>query len=322
MEDLARPNQSKPNSAIKKLVTLFIFGTTSFALLICVGFLLFLTTKQARDIPIISPLARPIQETYAAFKETFDPDLSSTVQDSLRGTDGEYGILIKNLKTGEVYMQDENKSFVSASLYKLWLMGTAYTQFETGKLKPTDYIARDAGKLNTMFSIASDSAERTSGSVAMDASDAIYNAITVSDNYSALLLTSRVTIKELSKFQQITGMIHSTTEVTPHTTPTDIGLFYEKLYNKTLVNSEASTKMLETLKQQKINDRIPKYLPPYIQVAHKTGELDGYKHDAGIVYTPQGDYIFVAMTNSNNPALAAERIAILSQRVYAYFTKD
>lgn len=322
VEEFARPYQTKPRSFVKKIMTLFIFGTTSFSLLISVGFLLILTTKDATKIPVISPLAGPIAETYAAIKETFAPDLHSTVQNSLDGSDGEFGIVIKNLKTGETYTQNENKSFVSASLYKLWLMGTAYTQFENGKLKPTDFIANNAGSLNSMFGIASESAERSSGNVAMNAQNAIYNAITVSDNYSALLLTSRVTIKELGNFQQSNGMLHSTTDVTPHTTPADIAIFYEKLYNKTLVSTDASEKMLETLKQQKINDRIPKYLPQYIQVAHKTGELDGYKHDAGIVYTPRGDYIFVAMTNSNNPTVAAERIAVLSQRVYAYFTRD
>ncbi len=77
--------------------------------------------------------------------------------------------------------------------------------------------------------------------------------------------------------------------------------------------------MLEILKRQRINDRIPKYLPDDLEVAHKTGELDGFKHDAGIVYTPKGDYLFIALSKSTSPAQAAERIALLSKEVYAYF---
>ena len=312
MSDLARAYQPKRKSLMRKLVTLFVFSSSSFALLISVGFLLFLTTKTARDMPIISPLAKPIQETYAAIRESISPNLQSTIQDALRGTDGEYGIVVKNLRTGETYEQHEKELFTSASLYKLWTMGTAYAQFENGRLKPTEFIA----------TIASPSADLVAGSGGMTIANAINKSITISDNYAAHLLVNRLTVKEMYTFLNNVGMIHTTQEADPRTTPEDIALFYEKLYNKNLISETASTQMLTTLKQQQINDRIPKYLPPYIQVAHKTGELDGFKHDAGIVFTPQGDYIFIAMSNSDNPAIAAERIAILSQRVYAYFTKE
>lgn len=43
--------------------------------------------------------------------------------------------------------------------------------------------------------------------------------------------------------------------------------------------------------KQKINDRIPKFLPKEVVVAHKTGDMDYFEHDVGIVYTPKGDYI-------------------------------
>ena len=281
-----------------------------------------MATKDNKAMAIISPLASPIQQTYASIREAISPDLASTIQTTLRGADGEYGIVVKNLKTGETYLQNADESFVSASLYKLWLMGTAYTQFENGTIKPTDYLSQDAGNLNNMFSIASESAGLNSGTVAMTAADAVYKAITVSDNYAALLLTSKVTINEMANFLAATGMTHSTKDITPHTSPSDIALFYEKLYTKSLVSITASDEMLSILKKQQINDRIPKYLPNYIQAAHKTGELDGYKHDAGIVYTPRGDYIFVVMSNTSDPAVAAERTAVLSQRVYAYFTKQ
>lgn len=287
-------------------------------LLFSVGYLL-LTTKDAKTLSVISPLASPIQATYASIKETFAPNLNDVVKDALRDADGEYAIVIKNIRTGETYMQNENESFASASLYKLWLMGTAYTQFAEGTLRPTDYMTNNVNSLNTMFSIASESAERSGGNVAMTATNAIFNAITVSDNYSALLLTSRVTIKAMAKFLSDTGMTHSTEDLVPQTSASDIALLYEKMYHHLLVSSHASEEMLQILKHQQINDRIPKYLPPSVETAHKTGELDGYKHDAGIVFTPQGDYIFVVLTKSDNPAIAAERIAVLSQRVYSYF---
>lgn len=106
----------------------------------------------------------------------------------------------------------------------------------------------------------------------------------------------------------------------PQTTPHDVMLFFEKLYKGEIVNKFYSDEMLSLLKRQQINDRIPKYLPEGIPVAHKTGELDRVKHDAGIVFAPTGDYIFVVMTDSSNPMSAAERTAILSKDFYHYFS--
>ena len=77
--------------------------------------------------------------------------------------------------------------------------------------------------------------------------------------------------------------------------------------------------MIEILKRQTFNDRIPKYLPKEIDVAHKTGELFGSKHDAGIVFGKNGDYIIVVLSKTESEAEAAEKIANFSKEVYEYF---
>src|SRR5206468_2519856 len=48
--------------------------------------------------------------------------------------------------------------------------------------------------------------------------------------------------------------------------------------------------------RQEINDRLPAALPDGVVVAHKTGNLLGLAHDAGIIFTPSGPRIVVAMT--------------------------
>jgi beta-lactamase class A len=54
--------------------------------------------------------------------------------------------------------------------------------------------------------------------------------------------------------------------------------------------------MLDVLKRQKVNDRIPRYLPNDITVAHKTGLLKNTVSDVGIVFTPHGDFIICVIT--------------------------
>ena len=65
-----------------------------------------------------------------------------------------------------------------------------------------------------------------------------------------------------------------------------MGMLLEKMYAGTLVSPEASREMLEILRNQKLNGKMPFFLKPRgIACAHKTGEDDGITHDVGVVYT-------------------------------------
>lgn len=251
-----------------------------------------------------------------------DRELKNIVTKSLAGTKGVYGIVIKNMQNGKVFTQNKDLKFETASLYKLWLMAETYNQILHGKLTEEQILNDSVVSLNDKFHIASEDAELHEGDITLSVSEALEKAITISDNYAALLLASRVRLSNITKFLNDEEMNGSHVGNTPGTTPGDIALFYEKLYKGTLINKEISSKMLSLLKKQLINDRMPKYLPEDIVIAHKTGELDGYKHDAGIVYTKSGDYIFVVLSESDDPKKAAERIALLSKAVYVYFDEN
>ena len=90
----------------------------------------------------------------------------------------------------------------------------------------------------------------------------------------------------------------------------------ERIYKNTAVSPSASKEMLELLLAQQFNDRIPKYLPSVTRVGHKTGEIENFRHDAGIVIGQRGQYIFVFLSQTQNPTEAAETIATLSYEIY------
>jgi len=75
------------------------------------------------------------------------------------------------------------------------------------------------------------------------------------------------------------------------------------------------------LKLIRLNDRIPKYLPVDITIAHKTGLEKGVCHDAGIVFTHKGDFIIVVLTKyaNSNSSPSKEFIAKASLHAYRYF---
>jgi beta-lactamase class A len=297
-----------------KLFVILIFSTF-------LGVIVYRNLYSTTETKFLSPFVGPLAKSVKALNTLVSPGLQATVTNSLSGSNGRYAVVIKNLKTGEEYAQDENDIFWSASLYKLWVMGTVYNQELQAKLSDDDELKANIADLNRKFDIASEEAELTEGSIDLTVSQAMQQMIVISHNYAAMLLTSKVGLSSLDKFLKTYDLTHSHTGSPPVTTAEDIAQFYEKLYKGEIINKEYSDKMLELLKKQQINDRIPALLPDNIDVAHKTGELEGYKHDAGIVFTPQGDYIIVMLSKSNDPQSAAKREAQLSLDVFNYFQK-
>jgi beta-lactamase class A len=84
---------------------------------------------------------------------------------------------------------------------------------------------------------------------------------------------------------------------------------------------EASDRMLDILKHQEFNEKIPAGLPPGTLVAHKTGDITKIHHDAAIVY-PQdppksGPYVLVVLTSGiADEKLADQVIAEVSRAVW------
>ena len=53
--------------------------------------------------------------------------------------------------------------------------------------------------------------------------------------------------------------------------------------------------MLKLLMRQAVADRFPVLLPKTTVIAHKTGNLPGVIHDAGVIYTPTGPVVLAAL---------------------------
>lgn len=100
------------------------------------------------------------------------------------------------------------------------------------------------------------------------------------------------------------------------TTAADIAELYLMLVNGQIVSESVSQEMLALLEDQQINDRIPAYLPEDTVVAHKTGNLDGLVHDAGVVFTPSGPVVVVVLTEDVEEWQAIDLIATIARLAY------
>src|SRR3989344_1533053 len=248
--------------------------------------------------------------------------LNEVVSRELTDKQGDYAIAIKNLTTNESFELNQDKVFTSASLYKLWVMATAFDQINSGNLDETEILSRDIAYLNKKFFIPPEYAELTEGSVTLSVRSSIEQMITISHNYASLLLTDRIKPESIVSFlknYEFNGSKFGTEADPPTTTASDIALFFEKLSKGTIINRGYSDRMLDVLKRVKRVDKLPKYLPEGALIAHKTGELDYFTHDGGVVYGPKGPYIIVVLTETKSPPDAQETIANISKAVYNYF---
>ena len=105
------------------------------------------------------------------------------------------------------------------------------------------------------------------------------------------------------------------------TTPRELARLCEAIEQGVGVSAAARDDMLDIMKRQKFNDRIPAGVPEKTIVAHKTGSLKGVRNDAGIVYAPSGPYtvaIFSKRLGDEN--VGVKTMADLSKIVWETFS--
>ena len=72
------------------------------------------------------------------------------------------------------------------------------------------------------------------------------------------------------------------------TTARDLGSIMAALGRGEAVSKKASEEMLEIMGRQQWRTKIPAQLPAGTRVAHKTGNITGISHDAGVVFPRKG----------------------------------
>ena len=243
-------------------------------------------------------------------KVTKNPKVETIVKNA-QNLSGKYVIYIKDLRTQNTYGLNSAEVFGAASVYKLAVMYATYDAIENGKLKKNTLLSGE--KMNP-----DQPTPTQTETVSYSVQEALRLMITISDNNAAILLSEKLGWADIDKFMEAEGFseINLVGANSPNLTARSTGALLEKIYKKEAVNKKYSEEMINLLMSQKVNDRIPKYLPANIKVAHKTGELETIRNDAGIVYGKKGTYIFVFLSDTKNPLDAAEQIATLSKKIF------
>lgn len=287
-------------------------------------------------IAILVTVSKLFSLSSARFTDFFEnQSLKRVVQKNIAGKRGEFAIVIESLGSdmGRKYSFNSRISHPPASFYKLVLLAVVFKQIEEGKLKPDDKMAASKKHLMEVLGHLDFGYDSSVQEIEYTVSEALERIGRISDNFAAIMLTEKVregTLEDpLSAMAQELGM--SSTKLTGDdlvTNASDIALFLKKLYQGQIKSLTISAEIIEILGLGKINDRIPAKLPKDVRVVHKTGELPGVRHDAGIVY-PSADsvevtpYVIVLMSRDlQYEDEGVEVLANISKDVYDYFNKQ
>lgn len=213
----------------------------------------------------------------------------------------------------------------SASLIKLYIIGEAFRQKKNGIL---DFSEKITMKKSDIVGGAGSLQKKAIGTI-FSVNELIEIMITESDNIATNMIIERVGMKNVNKFIADNGFSSSMLQRKMmdveaiklgrenYTSVGDVAQFFKKIYFHELVDNESDISILNILLRQTDNDKIPALLPPTIKVAHKTGELIGAVHDAGVIFSEKGDFILCIMTEEAfNVIQISKIISEIAQRVF------
>lgn len=245
-------------------------------------------TNQAPAVVAATPAPTPQKTGLQALLDAFtaaNPD--------------KFGIVVKDMTTGETASINPDQQIESASLYKLFVAQRIYQQIDLGQLTYGQAAGGDTGR---------------------NINDCLTIMIDISDNGCGRALGTILGWGAQDQALAIEGYKETSLATTQKTSASDVATLFTRLYSGTLVSSNSSAKFLGLLKDQRVNNRLPVGLPAGTVIAHKTGDLDGVVHDAGIVYGPKTNYLVVVTSGPwNSPGNAPAQFADLSSKLWNYF---
>lgn len=276
------------------------------------------TPRPTSTPPETDPTATPETDAQATFDvEAFQQQAGELLEDE----EGIYGISVRLPDGTVVFEMNPDESMEAASLYKLAIMVEAFRQRESGGLSFDDEWMMYPAYFKYVES--DDPYDESYEGQTVPLGDLLYAMVTRSSNTAAWALLDRVTNSRANATMQELGLTgteirwmpaHDQAAFAPSaepgrdlltqradeawqvTTAGDMARLFTLLLNGQAVSPDADREMLEMLAEQTINDRLPAYLPAGTVVAHKTGNLDGLVHDAGVIYTPSGPVVIAVLS--------------------------
>lgn len=247
------------------------------------------------DVPSDIVKAQSAQPPEPVLMKATIPALQPVVDSFTQEHTGYFGIYAKNLSSGEVATNDADTETITASLYKLVSAYLALQKVDRGELS----LSQSIGNGHTLESC-------------------INLAISISDNPCGYAVRRAVNDTQLPANLKAAGLKATHLPGSyPTTTARDMGVLLENIHTGKGLKPESQKFLLAAMQNQHWRTRIPSGLPDTAKVGNKTGDLNGFAHDAAIVTKGNTTYLLVVLSGpSNNTAHQDQLISELSSNIY------
>jgi beta-lactamase class A len=243
------------------------------------------------------------------------------VQEIAARVDGVVGYSIVDLTTGDRIGRLENATFPTASAIKLAIVYELFKQAEEKKINLDDTLMLDRRQ-----AVGGTGVLVEMGTPTLSIRDYAVLMVTLSDNTATNVLIDKLGMDRIAARMQGLGL--NGTKLRRHmmdtaaarrgeenvSTPAELGRLLKTM-------NDAMPEAIALLKKPKEN-RLRKGLPEGVASADKSGELEGVRVDAGIVFAKNRPYLLCVMTTFLKDEAEGERaIESISRTAYEYFSR-
>ncbi len=230
------------------------------------------------------------------------------LRDLVKGFGGDVGIYVENLKTGKFAAYHADSIFPTASMIKVPITAGLMQKVAN---KEIDYQSVLTYKDSLLYA-----GEDILGSFKNDEKIALGKVmmlmITTSDNTASLWCQSLAGGGQaINKLMEQEGLLYTRVNSrTPgrtenqqkygwgQTTPREMASLVKKIGAGKLISPAASERIYRNLIRIYYDSHALAEIPPYIQVASKSGAVDEARSEVLLVNAPHGDYVLCITTNN------------------------
>lgn len=227
------------------------------------------------------------------------------VQTAIADFKGKVWVYAKNLDSRKVYSLRGEEQVRTASTIKVPIMAETFRQVAEGKMAWTDELVLTKEKKQGGSGILGEFSDNSK----LDLKTAVNLMIVLSDNTATNLVLEKVTTDAVNDFMAKLGL-NDTLSLRKiggggdakawvndqrnrlfglgRTSPKDMVRLLEMMEKGEIVSKEASADMIAILRRQQLKDGIGRGQSDTTPVASKSGALDRFRADVGIVYTRKG----------------------------------
>ncbi len=245
-----------------------------------------------------------------AQKEKTDVKLTQMITELAAGFKGDVGIYVKSLKTGKVATLNADTIFPTASMIKVPITCGIFDKIEKGELKyDTTLVYKDS-----LLYAGEDILGSFKSGEKISLSKVLMLMITTSDNTASLWSQSLAgTGTVINQLMDSYGLQNTKVNSrTPdrranqqkygwgQTTPKEMATLLTLIRDGKMVSPAASERIYRNLIRIYFDGEALSEIPPYVQVASKSGAVNASKSEVVLVNAPHGDYVFSIITKNQS----------------------